>query len=485
MNDRPRGEIQPYSEAWFAQEMVGRYVYDIRYCTDRGQWVRWIHDRWCVASSHDMMDLARTTIRDMSTRAEHIDDEKVRGFFLRRLAAASRAGTWRAMLDAAACDERIAIRGERLDEDPWVLGCENGVVDLRTGELRSHGRDFYITKRVAAKYDADAQSATWDRFLDVTTKGDTDVQSFLARAVGYTLTGSTREEKLFFIHGPAASGKTTFTEAVRTLLGDYATKANFQTFLKSKGGDAPERHLARLVGARLVLSSEMERGKRLAEALVKEVVGGEKITARELYHEAFEYHPQFKLWLVANDVPWVSSSDSGLWRRILRIPFDHVVPPGERDPGLKLALTTDHGCRQAILAWAVRGCLAWQREGLAPPAAVEHSTAAYRRQMDPLDAFLSECCVFDELAVTPVATMWLAYTKYMDTSGTRRPLAKQTFISILRERGVAQEFGRYNGKSARLWRGVRLTNEIEAMAHGATAYASMDDVSDVDTRRSA
>lgn len=480
---RPRGTIQPYSEAWFAESMVTRHAADLRYCTDRGLWFQWLDNRWVHATHRDMMDYARGTIRDMSLRLDSIEDAKVRDAFARRLGGASRAGTWRAMVDAAACDERIAMRGELLDADPWLLGCENGVLDLRTGELRSHGRNHFITKRIPVEFDAGATHPLWSKFLDTTTKGDTDVQAFLARAVGYTLTGSTREEKLFFIHGPAASGKTTFTEAVRTLLGDYAVKANFQTFLKSKGGDAPERHLARLVGARLVLSSEMERGKRLAEALVKEVVGGEKITARELYHEAFEYHPQFKLWLVANDVPWVSSGDSGLWRRILRIPFDHVVPADERDPALKLALTSDAACRRAILAWAVAGCLAWQRDGLKPPAVVEESTNAYRRQMDPLDAFLAECVEYDPLATVMVSALWLSYVKYMDASGTRRPLAKQTFNAILRERGVTQEYATVEGKTVRMWRGIKLTADAAKIIAQTTGRGSIDDVGDIDRRK--
>lgn len=482
MVERPRGTIAPYSEAWFAQEMVSKYERDFRYCRDRGTWLRWNGERWYSVSRGDMLDVARSTVRDMSLRAEHMGDD-ARPTFLRKVASASRPAIWRGMIDAAACDERVVMRGEEFDGDPWLLGCLNGVVDLRTGELRTHGREFYMTKRVACAYDVGARSELWEKFLDTTTQGDVEVQEFLARAVGYTLTGSTREEKLFFIHGPAASGKTTFTEAIRTLFGDYSAKANFQTFLKSKGGDSPERHLARLVGARLVLSSEMERGKRLAEALVKEVVGGEKITARELYHEAFEYHPQFKLWLVANDMPWVSSTDSGLWRRILRIPFEHAIAPEHRDPNVKAALVGEAGCQRAILKWAVEGCIAWQRHGLRVPAAIEAATSAYRAQMDPLSAFATECCEWEAAALTPVGLMWLAYAKYMDTSGTRRPLQKQTFNSMLRERGATQEFTTQGTKTIRAWRGVKLKEDIEKMASQASGRGSMDDVSDVDVRR--
>jgi putative DNA primase/helicase len=243
------------------------------------------------------------------------------------------------------------------------------------------------------------RSGLWERFLEDSTEGDRELQDFLARAVGYSLTGLAREQVLFFVHGPTASGKSTFIDTIRAIAGDYAATSNFETFLRQKfsaAGNTPRPDLARLAGKRFVASVEVAEGKSLAEEIVKQITGGDKITVRHLYKEEFEFDPNFKLWLVANHSPRVDASDDAMWRRILRVPFEHTVPREKRDPTLRERLRDFEGpAAAAVLAWAVRGCLDWQAHGLGVPSVVVRSTEEYREGQDVMGGFAEACLVVD------------------------------------------------------------------------------------------
>lgn len=254
---------------------------------------------------------------------------------------------------------------------------------------------------------------------------------------------------MFFVHGPAASGKSTFIDAMRAALGDYAATADFETFLARGVVGGVRNDIARLAGARFVASVEVDQGKRLAEGLLKTLTGGDVVTARYLYQEAFEFAPQFKLWLVANDAPHVRDSDDAMWRRMLRVPFEQVIAAGQRDPRIKETLRT--GARPEVLAWAVQGCLAWQREGLRVPDVVTQATAAYRAEQDPLRDFLAECCVLAAHAWAATADLWDAYQEWGKGQYTVR---RSEFSDRLRKLGCEPQHDT-SGKQ-RGWRGIGL-----------------------------
>jgi putative DNA primase/helicase len=177
-----------------------------------------------------------------------------------------------------------------------------------------------------------------------------------------------------------------------------------------------------LAERRLVVSVEVEEGRKLAEGLVKQLTGGDTVRARHLYQNGFEFEPQFKLWLAANHQPKVRYNDDAIWRRIRRIPFDHVMPKEKHDPSIKARLKNVRASGPAILAWAVEGCLRWREEGLGAPPVVEEATEAYRLDMDPLKDFLADCCVLSSTASVAAADLRRAYDAYCRERGDQRPL---------------------------------------------------------------
>jgi len=224
--------------------------------------------------------------------------------------------------------------------------------------------------------------------------------------------------------------------------------------------------LAALVGARLVASIEVEEGKELAQELVKHLTGGDVATARFLYAEFFEFEPAFKLWLAANHAPRVQDLDAALWRRIRRLPFEFTVPKERRDPAVKRTLTNPRIAGPAILAWAVRGCLDWQAQGLEPPAIVEAATAQYRAEQDPLGDFYDEHCVFAPDAWVASGALYDTYVDWTKRTGIRRPLSAKAIGHRLRERGCTGEARKFPGqdgrrKSVRGWKGIGLQTDAE------------------------
>jgi putative DNA primase/helicase len=256
---------------------------------------------------------------------------------------------------------------------------------------------------------------------------------------------------LFMVLGPGATGKSTFLEAIKAVLGGYARTADFETFLKRRDAGGPRNDIARLAGARLVVSIEVDEGKRLAEGLVKMITGGDKVSARFLYQESFEFDPTFKLWLAANHAPIVRDDDDALWRRILRVPFDHVVPKAERDPTVKARLKNPATAGPAILAWLVRGCLAWQREGLGVPPAVESATAAYREEMDLIADFLADRCEVDSGATVRAEELQRTYQEWARAVGSHALGAKR-FAAALENHGFEPQ----RDKRGRFWVGLRI-----------------------------
>jgi putative DNA primase/helicase len=258
------------------------------------------------------------------------------------------------------------------------LNTPEGIVDLRTGQMRPHDRAALCSMTTVAP--ADLACPRWQRFLDQVTAGDQDLQRFLRRIAGYGLTGSTREHALFFFYGTGANGKGTFLNTLTAILGDYAKVAGMDTFTESHTDRHPTE-LAMLRGARIVAAQETEEGRRWAESRIKALTGGDPITARFMRQDFFTYTPQFKLLIAGNHKPGLRNIDEAIRRRFHLLPFTVRIPPEARDPNLFDKLKEEW---PAILGWALQGCLEWQAEGLNPPAAVIEATAEY---FDDEDSF--------------------------------------------------------------------------------------------------
>ncbi len=427
--------VYHYTDSGNGERLVSRHGGDIRYCHPQKTWYLWDRRRWAADRGGRMMHLAKCIARDLYAEALQIAADDARKACVAWALASESAEKRRAALVCAQSEPGVPVLPEQFDSDPWLLNCRNGTVDLASGELRPHRREDLITRLCPVEYRPDARSALWERFLDEATGGARDLQEFLQRAVGYSLTGSTAEEKLFFVHGPAAAGKSTFLEAVKNTLGDYAKSADFETFVQRREAGAVRNDIAELAGRRFVVSIEVDEGKKLAEGLVKLLTGGDTVRARFLYQEAFEFVPQFKLWLAANHAPRVKHDDSAMWRRILRIPFEHVIPQQRRDPSVKARLKDLHESGPAILAWAVEGCLRWREEGLGVPEVVEEATEQYRLDMDPLRDFITDCCMLLPTAWTRSADLREAYDRYCRENGEKHPVGPDLFRQCLRSRG--------------------------------------------------
>jgi len=363
------------------------------------------------------------------------------------------------MIRAAQSEPGIAIAPEVLDADPKLLNCQNGTLNLLTGELQPHNPKDLITKICAVNYNPQAHSDLWEHFLHHAMKENSELISFLQRAVGYTLIGQNREEVMFFVHGPGATGKSTFLGAIQSALGDYAKTTDFEPFLAKPYGHGVRDDLARLPGARLVVSQEVQEGRHLAENVVKALTGRDVIAARPLYGKYIEFRPSFVPWMVANDAPKIRADDDAMWRRIIRIPFEEIIPEGERDPMVKEVLCDPVLSGEAVLAWAVEGYKKYREIGLKPPESVKKATQDLRNEMDPLAKFIEECCELKPDAWIPASELWRAYEMYCQED-QETPVRGKLYGKALRRRGCTSELFRDGKKVKKGWHGIQLKEEI-------------------------
>jgi len=429
----------------FAAAHRGRVLH----CAAQRAWMIWDGARFARDERGAVQALAKNVVRGISAEASRIQDDEVRKAVVAWAHKSESRSKREALIALAECEQGLAVVPGELDADPMLLNAPNGTIDLRTGALRPHQRADRLTKCTAAPFVAGTRSELLERVLLEAMGGDAELVAFFQRAAGYSCTGRTDEEKLFMPTGPAATGKSTLINAVQRVLGDYARTADFEAFLAQKNGGGPRNDIARLAGARFVCSIEVDKGKRLAQGLVKTVTGGDTVTARFLYAEAFEFRPEFKLWLVANDAPRVQHDDSGLWRRILRIPFEHVVPAAQRDPSVKAQLIDPAVSGPALLAWLVEGCLAWQRDGLRVPKRVLEATEQYRESQDAIGAFVRECC---SLLWGATVSRKALRTAFEDWSGPKCASAADFNEAVRKLEGVGEK----TVKGVRFWTGIAL-----------------------------
>ena len=352
----------------------------------------------------------------------------------------------RAALSLAQSEPGIPILPEEMDRDPWLLNVLNGTLDLRTGQLREHRREDLLTKLAPAEYHPDAQAHRWLTFLDRILAGNIGLIAYLQRVVGYSLTGDVREQCLWFCHGKGANGKSTFLVTIKEMLGDYGLQA-VTDLLMAKNTEAHPTERADLFGKRFIATIESEEGKRMAEALMKQLTGGDPIRARKMRKDLFEFMPTHKIFLAANHKPVVRGTDHAVWRRIKLIPFLVTIPEAEKDKALAEMFRDK---LPGILAWAVQGCLAWQRMGLGEPDEVVRATAEYRSEQDSVQGFLDECCVLDPEAKTR-STILL--TAYLNWSGNRFTTSHQ-FREALNGKGFESKRGHGGGY---YFRGIHLS----------------------------
>jgi putative DNA primase/helicase len=451
-----------------ARRLVERHGESWRYCFPWKNWLFWDGIRWSKDVNDKIVERAKDTaaaIYEEAAEAGRQNMQKAEALGKWAVSSQSRERI-RAMVELARSE--IPIAPAELDKDPWALNVQNGTLDLRTGALRQHKREDLITKLAPVEFARDAVCPRFQKVVMDSANGDPDLAVYIQRHLGYALTGDTSEECLFFWHGTGRNGKGTIAETVRAAMGDYAatTPAATLTQADNKG---PRNDLAALKGIRIVLASEVNEGRKLDEALVKSLTGGDNISARFLFGEWFEYRPEYKVVLQTNYRPRVRGVDEGIWSRIRLVPFDHTVPEQERDKGLKACLLQHE--LPGVLNWLLEGCLDWQRRcGLDEPGAVRAATQTYREQEDTLADFLAGCTVtaqtLGELpvdVVVPCGELLEACDNWSEQNGLD-PVPRWLFRSLMTARGFHSKVVRSGQKTRRVYEGIRLrgTNDPAA-----------------------
>ena len=413
-----------------AERLIAAHGDDLRWIPGLG-WFAWDGSRWQRDESGEPLRRAKLTARAILHDAANCDDEALRKATAKWARASEAEPRLRAAVSLAASERRVIANPADLDTDPWAFNTFTGTIDLRTGKLRTHRREDMLTKLAPVAYDPDAQCPVWTEFLRTIFAGDEDLIDYVQRWAGYSLTGSTREQVIALCWGAGSNGKTTMQETLRRALGDYAAHTPSSTLLERDHGDAIPNDLARLRGTRLVTASETGDGRRLDEERVKAITGSDVIAARYMRAEWFEFRPNFKVWASTNHLPRVRGTDHALWRRIRLIPFSVTIADEDQDRDLPEKLT---GETPGILAWAVRGCLDWQRHGLGAPEAVTNATREYRTDMDLIGRFLADCCEIKPDAEAEAGALWLAFCTWAEANHERTG-TQTAFGRQLTERG--------------------------------------------------
>ncbi len=365
-----------FSDDGLALAFTEQHRGELRYVAAWGRWLRWDGTKWRFDETLTTFDRARAVCREMSAKCDK------KGMRMRLAEARTVAAVER----LARSDRRHAATADQWDTDPMILNTPHGVVDLKTGDMRGHRRDDHLTKITAVGPGGDCP--LWREFLDRVTAGDSDLQLFLQRMLGYALTGCTHEHAFFFLYGTGANGKTVLLSTASSLVGDYAMTAPIDTFIKGSVDRHPTE-LAGLRGARLVVATEIEEGRRWAESRIKAITGGDMVSARFMRQDFFEFMPAFKLVVAGNHRPGLRSVDEAIRRRMHLVPFTVTIPLGERDETLSEKLKDEW---PGILEWMIAGCLDWQERGLAPPEAVRTATDEYLETEDAMSTWIAECC---------------------------------------------------------------------------------------------
>ncbi|HEX5269464.1 MAG TPA: phage/plasmid primase, P4 family, partial [Gemmataceae bacterium] len=419
------------SELGNARRLVAAFGHNFRHCFPWNKDLVYDGRRWCEDDTAQAERWGKAVVRLIYAEAASEADDERRKAIVSHALRSEQAKVIRATVALARSEPGVPVTPSNLDTDPWLLNVRNGTLDLRTGQLLDARRADLITKLCAANYDPEATCPLFMRFLGMIFSGDAALIRYVQKLFGYALTGDTREQILTVFWGSGANGKSTLINLMLDLLGeDYAIKASRDLFMARKADSHPAQ-LARLFGKRLVVAVETADGERLDEALVKELTGGDPITARRMREDPWQFTPTHKAVLVTNHRPEIKGTDHAIWRRIRLVPFKVRIPDAEQDKDLLAKLRQE---LPGILAWCVAGCSMWQEEGLEPPEEVRAATEGYRAEQDVLGEFLAQCCDRQGELKVRASQLFSAYRSWCDRAA-EHAVSQRRFGEAMTERG--------------------------------------------------
>jgi putative DNA primase/helicase len=444
---------RPHTDQGNGERLVDLFGRDLRFVPAWG-WVHYDGARWTRDHSGEVGRMAVATMRVTFETAERLGDKSLQKH---ARSSESRAGLNNA-IELASRDRRVIASPDQFDWYDWTLCVENGVLNLRTGELGEHRREDLITRLAPVTFDPDATCPRWNDFLLEIMGGNKGLASYLQRMAGYTITGSVRDHLFPFLYGTGRNGKGTFVGVLLQLLGDYGTSASSGLFLGGKDEADPRSGVAQLSGVRFAVATEVGEGRHLNEALVKKLTGADRLRGSFSYRDSFTFDPTHKCWMMGNHKPVVRGTDKGIWERIKLIPFT-VDFSGRGDADLPEKLRAE---LSGILNWVLGGCREWQARGPAAPPEVHSATRAYRVEQDRLGPFIDSELVFELEAFTSTPDLKSTFTSWKEE--VEEPDLSWEDVKRRLKEHCTPDRHTVGGKSTRGWVGVRLKTAAEQVA---------------------
>ncbi len=385
------GEAKEYgfNDTGNARRLYDKYGTNIKYNVDNKNFMLWNGKYWKTDLEKQVKNLAEDIANDLKLERLQLQDEELIKAYDKNITKILNTSGKEAMIKELQHIEDIPITNHDLDKYINLLNTKDGIIDLTTGDLLPHKKELLISKLSNCEVSYD-EPKRWLQFLDEIFLSDKELINYIQKAVGYSLTGSTKEQCLFICYGEGSNGKSVFLDIVSQLLGDYSAVAQVDTILINNKTSGANSDIARLKGARFVTTSEPNENSKLNEGLVKQLTGGDKVAARFLYGNEFEFTPEFKIWLATNHKPIIRGTDNGIWRRIHLIPFEATFTKQQQDKNLTTKLLAE---LPSILNWAIEGCRKWQDDGLEVPQLINDITKQYKAEMDVVTNFINDCAL--------------------------------------------------------------------------------------------
>lgn len=408
-----------------------------------GYWIYWDGVRWASDENGEIKRRADKMLADMAKDLKEMQDDPAYNAYKKHLSRSRSHRGKEGFIAEARHLEGVPVLPSEMDRAGNAFNVRNCLISLKTGRTAEHDKKYMISKLAPVTYDENAKCPRWDRFIEEITCGDKSLQLYLQRMIGYCMTAYTKEQCMFFLYGNGSNGKSVFVDTIAYMLGEYAASCQPETVMMRDRNNTARGDLARLKGARMVVTSEPNDGCRLDEGIVKQMTGGteNKLTARFLYGREFEFSPEFKIVMSTNYKPVIKGTDNGIWRRVRLIPFTAEFTKENRDPQLTEKLRRE---LPGILNWAIAGAVGWCKEGLPPCAIIDEAGQEYRSEMDRVQQFLDDCTERSDSGSTQASTLYKCYRAWCSEQGDRFPISSNKFCSELKRRYKSRKTSAFN-----------------------------------------